>query len=417
MSEIESHQAISSNGPAGSTTTGMTLSAAELAEATPATRDRYVDFLRAFSIATVVVGHWFIAMIHWDGSRIWVENAVGHQSMLWLATWVLQVMPLFFFVGGFSNSRGWVSVRRAGSGYGSFIRKRLTRLLKPTAVFIGVWLVIEAGLHLLDIGSPGLFRGTFLPFGPLWFLLVYAGLVALTPVTFALHQRWGLAVIGGLVAGVAVVEVLRFGFGIGSIGWLNMALVWLAVHQVGYCDAYCSLIEGGRRLWAVMAVIGLTVLVVLTNLELVTRELWYPRSMVGVDIEPVSNMSPPSLAIIALACWQIGAAMFLRIPVNRWLERARVWAGVVYVNSIIMTLFLWHLTALVIVILALYPLGLGQEVDATARWWGERILWITAPGLVTAVFVKLFGRFEQPTITSAGSRRSNTGSPDRPPRR
>ena len=40
-----------------------------MAERTPATRDRYVDFLRAFSIATVVIGHWFIAIIVWRGRR------------------------------------------------------------------------------------------------------------------------------------------------------------------------------------------------------------------------------------------------------------------------------------------------------------------------------------------------------------
>lgn len=79
----------------------MSLSPEALARATPATRDRYVDLLRAFSIVAVVVGHWSIALIHWEDGRIFVQNAVGHQSGLWIATWVLQVMPLFFFVGGF----------------------------------------------------------------------------------------------------------------------------------------------------------------------------------------------------------------------------------------------------------------------------------------------------------------------------
>jgi fucose 4-O-acetylase-like acetyltransferase len=74
----------------------MDLSPEALARATPAARDRYVDFLRAFSIVAVVLGHWSIALIHWEGGRIFVQNAVGHQSGLWLATWVLQVMPLFF---------------------------------------------------------------------------------------------------------------------------------------------------------------------------------------------------------------------------------------------------------------------------------------------------------------------------------
>jgi hypothetical protein len=261
-----------------------------------------------------------------------------------------------------------------------------------------VWVVIEIGLHLFDVGSRGLFRGTFLPFGPLWFLIVYMALVALTPMTLSWHQRWGLPVVAVLVAVVVVTEVLRFGIGVGWVGWLNLATVWLAVHQVGYFYADGSLLRAGPRVRWTMVFAGLAVLVVLTNLEFVTGELWYPRSMVGVDIEPVSNMAPPSLAIVALACWQIGAAMLLRAPVNRWLERSRVWAGVVYVNSIIMTLFLWHLTALVIAILLLYPLGFGEPVDATVRWWAERVLWLTAPAVILMGLVWVFGRFERPKL-------------------
>ena len=49
----------------------------ELAEKTPTSRDRYVDFLRAFSIVTVVVGHWFIAVISWRGGRVGVTSAIG----------------------------------------------------------------------------------------------------------------------------------------------------------------------------------------------------------------------------------------------------------------------------------------------------------------------------------------------------
>ncbi len=376
----------------------MGLSPEALARATPATRDRYVDFLRAFSIVVVVMGHWSIALIHWEGGLIFVQNAVGHQSGLWLATWVLQVMPLFFFVGGFSNSRSWQSVQRAGDSYRVFMRRRVSRLLKPTMVFVAVWVVIEAGLHAFDVGAPGLFRGTFLPFGPLWFLIVYMALVAMTPVTLSAHRRWGLGAVGVLVAAVVVAEVLRFGFGVGWVGWLNLATVWLAVHQVGYFYADGSLLRAGRRLWWAMVSAGLAALVVLTNLEVVTSELWYPRSMVGVDIEPVSNMSPPSIAIVALACWQIGAAMLLRTSVNGWLERPRVWAGVVYVNSIIMTLFLWHLTALVVAIVLLYPLGFGHPVDATVRWWTERALWLAAPAVILVALVWIFGRFERPAL-------------------
>ncbi|MCL1594768.1 MAG: acyltransferase [Actinomycetia bacterium] len=377
------------------------MSADDVARATPANRDRYVDFVRAFSIVVVVAGHWTIALIFWEDGQIFVHNVVGHQSGLWLATWALQVMPLFFFVGGFSNARGWNSLHSSGGSYREFMQRRLTRLFRPTAVFVGVWVIVETGLHVLEVGAAGVFRGTFLPFGPLWFLAVYVAVVAFTPVTLALHERWHSTVVSVLVGLIVVVEVARFGFGIGWIGWLNLLTVWVLVHQIGFFYADGSLVRAGPRLWWGMVTAGLGGLVVLTNLDIVTGELWFPRSMVGVDIEPISNMSPPSLAIAALACWLIGAAMLLRVPVSGWLHRHVVWAFVVRVNTVIMTLFLWHLTAFVIAIVVLYPLGFGKPVEPTLRWWAERFVWIAAPALILSILVLAFGRFEQPTPTKS----------------
>ena len=94
----------------------------ELAAATPASRDRYVDFLRAASIAGVVFGHWFIAIIFWDHGVIGVHSAIGVTSGLWLATWLFQVIPIFFFVGGFANFVAYRAFREQGRSTASFLR-------------------------------------------------------------------------------------------------------------------------------------------------------------------------------------------------------------------------------------------------------------------------------------------------------
>jgi hypothetical protein len=88
--------------------------------------------------------------------------------------------------------------------------------------------------------------------------------------------------------------------------------------------------------------------------------------------------------------------MLLRPRLTRWLERARPWKATILVNGVIMTLFLWHMTAYLLVILALWPAGLGREQDTTARWWLERPVWILVPALVLAAIVVLAGRFERP---------------------
>ena len=65
-------------------------------------------------------------------------------------------------------------------------------------------------------------------------------------------------------------------------------------------------------------------------------------------------------------------------------------------NSVIMTLFLWHMTAYLLVILMLWPLGFGHQTDSTARWWVERFVWIPVPAAILVVLIAIFGRFERP---------------------
>jgi hypothetical protein len=236
----------------------------------------------------------------------------------------------------------------------------------------------------------------------MWFLFVYGGVIALAPPLAALHDRYGVAVPAILIVGVAAIDVTRFGFAGRGVGWLNLALVWLAIHQLGFFYADGSLVAAGRRAWWTLAGAGLGLLVVLTNLEVFFDDLWYPRSMVGVDIEPVSNMSPPSLAIVALGLWQVGAAMLLRRRAQLWLAKVHIWTAVIAVNTMIMTLFLWHLTAFVVTVVVLYPIGLGQPVEPTASWWLQRPIWLVAPLVVLAPIVAMFARFERPRPEPSG---------------
>ena len=87
-----------------------------LVAATPASRDRVVDLLRAASICVVVAWHWSLSVTHWHDGRLTMPNPVGDVPGLWAATWVLQVMPVFFFVGGYANLAGWQAVTRDGGG-------------------------------------------------------------------------------------------------------------------------------------------------------------------------------------------------------------------------------------------------------------------------------------------------------------
>ena len=70
-------------------------------------------------------------------------------------------------------------------------------------------------------------------------------------------------------------------------------------------------------------------------------------------------------------------------------------------NDVAMTVFTWQMTALVVVIGAFGALGGHLGDVATGSWWATRPLWIVLPGLVLAVLVAAFNRFERPRTPTA----------------
>jgi fucose 4-O-acetylase-like acetyltransferase len=148
----------------------MTAGLRRISDVTPAARDRYVDFLRPASIGVVVLGHYLGTVITTTGGHIGQRSLLEVSPQLKLITWILQIMPVFFFVGGFSNLVSLNAGRARGEGAGTYLRRRAARLLKPSLVFLGVWTGIQVVLHAGGWGGTGLVRLSGLPFGPLWFL-------------------------------------------------------------------------------------------------------------------------------------------------------------------------------------------------------------------------------------------------------
>lgn len=392
----------------------------ELAAATPTTRDRYVDFLRAVSIVAVVFGHWFIGIVHREPGLVYLSSAVGVTSGLWLGTWFFQVMPIFFFVGGFSNLSSYGSFRRRGESTRAFVRTRMMRLLRPSLVFLGAWTVVQVVLHVADLGRPtgpplwggtALLRGVSppaqtLPFGPLWFLGFYLFVVIVAPALIRLHRRFGILVPAAMIAMVIVVDVVGFGFGLRELRYLNVLPVLLLPHQLGFFYADGRLARR-RGLHVAMVAVGLGGLILLTNPPVFrlfgdARFRWfpgigyYPKSLLGTEVEEISNAYPPTVCFMLAGLWSIGAVMLLRPRLARWLDRPGPWKATIFTNGVIMSLFLWHMTAYLLAIFALWPLGLGHETDSTARWWAERPVWILVPGAILAGTVALVARFERP---------------------
>lgn len=372
--------------------------AAAIEAATPPARDRVVDLLRAGSLVVVVLGHWLMAGIVVADGGISGVNALATVPVLRPLTWILQVMPLFFIAGGFSNLTVWRRLVARGDGYADYVRTRLVRLVRPTLVFV---LVTQAALAGLRVAAPvGLGPAEVELIGkllgqPLWFLGVYVVVTALAPAMAAWHARLPVAAPAVLALVAAAVDVGRVGLGIEPVGYLNLAVVWLFAQQVGFWYADGRLKSVPRRCWwAVLAV-------AFTGLVLLTGPGPYPLSMVGVPGE-LSNMSPPTVCVLVLSIGQAAVVMLARDRLMAWLARPERWWWVVSVGSMAMTLYLWHLAVLVAGFGVVLWLGGLPPEPGTTMWWLTRPIWLGALGVVLAALAIVVSSWER---GRAGTRR------------
>ena len=364
--------------------------AREMAEQTPESRNRYVDFLRAVSIFLVILGHWVVAAPFFVDRELQWGNLLELEPVIQWATWVFQVMPVFFMVGGYSHRVSWQLASSRQKSYGEWLGSRLQRLAGPVLPLLLFWVAASLGGVLVGFRPETVKLASQMALIPLWFLAVYVVVAALVPWAHAAWERFGIASFWGLAVAAMLVDLAFFALGWRWLGWSNYLFVWLAVHQLGFAWRDGEFVRPTRNLaWAVGGLLALVGLVTLGP---------YPRSMVGWPGMELSNTLPPKVTLLALGVFQGGTLLLLERPARRWLARLRPWTATVLVNGMIMTVYLWHLTAMIVLILASYLLdGFGMTMDpGAAGWWLTRPLWLVLLVLAMQPFLALFSRFERP---------------------
>ena len=90
---------------------GVAPTVRDLAVHTPDSRECSVDMWRALAIFLVVLGHWFVIAVTYRDGELSGYNALAFLTWIDPVTWLFRVMPIFFFVGGYSSAASMASHR------------------------------------------------------------------------------------------------------------------------------------------------------------------------------------------------------------------------------------------------------------------------------------------------------------------
>ncbi|MFM9369732.1 acyltransferase family protein [Streptomyces sp. Da 82-17] len=369
---------------------------------TPAHRDRAVDGLRALALLAVPTGHWLLGGFTRDTDGA-LHNASPLSALGGLAplSWFLQLLGIFFLVGGYASVLSYRRARERGGSTAGWLRGRVARLGRPVLGVTAVWALLVPLLSALGVPGDSLRTGATLVVQPLWFVGVYTVITALTPLCVRAAERLGAWSAAPLVATVAAVDFLRYGpYAEAMPSWLSVLNIlpgWLFAYQLGVAWGEKRL--GRRGAWLLLA--GGTALFAALLLA-----FHYPASMVGVPGEARTNSHPPSLLVLALAAAQSGAAILLRDRIGALLRRPAVWAPVVVVNLSAMTILCWHQTAMFATAVTgarfgAVP-GLTTAPDSFA-WVAARALWLPVFALLLLAIARYARHFERPWRTGTGT--------------
>ncbi|MFC7639840.1 hypothetical protein ACFQX6_01345 [Streptosporangium lutulentum] len=185
------------------------------------------------------------------------------------------------------------------------------------------------------------------------------------------------------------VDVVRFWLdGPAWLSWANLAAGWLVPYALGI--AWAGGAFASRRVAAGLLVGGTAGAVVLV------AGFGYPASMVGVTGVKVSNLSPPTLAVVCFGIAQVGLAILARDPLARLMRRPRLWAVVATANLSAMKIFLWHQTALAVTAVVALRFGDVPGLLSTPDepvWLVQRLAWLPVlAALMSIIWLPVFSK-------------------------
>ncbi len=143
--------------------------AAHLHTATPPTRDRAVDALRALAILGIVLGHWLVtALVPAGDGTFRTTSPLQHMPSPAPISWAFQTLAVFFLVGGHVATRSYSSARARGTTYPQWLGARLSRPFTPVAAVLVLWAAVTLGLLATGADLDTIHTLLALALSPLW---------------------------------------------------------------------------------------------------------------------------------------------------------------------------------------------------------------------------------------------------------
>lgn len=351
-------------------------------------RDSAVDFVRALAIAGVVTLHSLMVGVTLSPDGPVFENAGDVGSWIVPVSWVMQVMPMFFVVGGFAGITALRAQRRRGASGAAFAGSRVRRLLIPAIASVAtagllLALLADAGLDPDLVDMAGYRYGQ-----PLWFLGVFLVLQAVLPAMARLHERAPLRTLAALAAVSLVVDVARVITGSDGIGYLNLLFVWLTMQQVGFLLADGRIDALSRRTRITAAAVALGLLLVSFGTGFHSPDL-------------IANTNPPTTALLLVGVIQTAAFSLFKQQLTAFADRRPVAAFTGFMSARAMTVYLWHMPVLLTLagLTALIGMVTGDQlpVPTSGEWWLSRPLWLVLALGTTALLAVPLSRLERIT--------------------
>lgn len=342
---------------------------AAAASAQRASRDRAVDLTRAACLVVVVGLHVMMAGITVETDGLAITNSLDGNPIFAWSTWIVQVMPLFFVMGGFSSLLAWRRQRERGVLASTYVRDRVSRLARPALLPLGLVGVTLAVLALIGLPDAVLTDVGFRIGQPLWFLAVYLGCAGLVPFMARLHERSPWATLLGMLAAVMAVDTVAQLTQLPMIGALNLLFVWVFVQQLGFCLA-----DGWfdwRHRWLLL-VAGLSTFGVLLFLT----------TVVGYSTDMFDNLNPPTAAILVLGVGQTLLFAWMRPRLSRLAERPTLAGLSDAINRNAMQIYLWHVPVIVVIAIGLVLVGAPFPEPLSGEWWQSRPAFLVAVALL-----------------------------------